>query len=53
MSAQYVVWGAHLPFFLGGGGGGGRDGSKMVEWKFCYFASRVGDLNRSLTKHGP
>ena len=25
----------------------------MVEWKFCYFASRVRDLNRSLTKHGP
>ena len=53
------LFGVHIyHFFLGGGGGGGggggrgREGSKMVEWKFCYFASRVRDLNRSLTKHG-
>ena len=42
----------HFLFFVFFGGGG-REGSKMVEWKFCYFASRVRDLNRSLTKHGP
>ena len=47
------LFGVHIYHFFGGGGGGGRGGAKMVEGKVCYFAARVRDLNRSLTKHGP
>ena len=37
MSAQYVVWGAHLPFFFGGGGGAAGKGQKWLNGSFAIL----------------